>query len=190
MTVVIVRYPFLLALLAALLIELSAILIRRAAQTLGGWLWILAGILSSIGAVTLIWSFIWANGSDGQSAIPTVVFNNVLGPVLCLIGIVGILRPLLQLGRQAWFPWTPTRLITRETYRLRRRPMTVGMALLAVGVPLTMNQLQGWIWFAVWFVLVQPLLELEEWEMRGRFPEAAAYFESTPRYFRWPKRRV
>jgi hypothetical protein len=181
------NYPFLLALVGAMVIELSAILARRAAQTLGGWLWYLAGVLSSLGAGTLIWSFIWANTPETIAAPRGGVFNLVIGPLLVLSGVVWVIRPLLTLGRQAFFPWPPTRLAVESPYRSRRRPMVLGMIMLAVGLPLTTTQVHGWIWFGVWFLLAQPLLEVEEWELRARLPGAAAYLDRTPRYFKFPK---
>ncbi len=66
--------------------------------------------------------------------------------------------------------------------------MVIGFAALAAGLALTTVRSEGWIWLVTWFVLSQPLLELEEWELRARNPEAASYFEQTPRYFRLPGR--
>lgn len=182
------NYPFLLALLSAMVIELSAILVRRAAQVLGGWLWIVAGGLSMIGSATLVWSFIWAN-TPATSAIESgSVFSLLVGSVLSLGGVVLLLRPLLILGRQAFLPWPTSQLIKEAPYDAMRRPMVLGMTVLAIGLPLATSQGAGWIWLGMWFVLAQPLLELEEWELRTRIPEAAAYLDRTPRYFSWPKR--
>ena len=66
--------------------------------------------------------------------------------------------------------------------------MVVGFVALAAGLALTTVRTEGWIWLVTWFVLSQPLLELEEWELRARNPEAASYFDLTPRYFRLPGR--
>ena len=182
------NYPFLLALLGAMLIELSAILVRRAAQALGGWLWILAGGLSMIGSATLIWSFLWANTPATSALVRGNIFTLLLGSLLSLSGIVLLLRPLLILGRQAYLPWPTTHLVEEAPYKAMRRPMVLGMTILAMGLPLVTTQSDGWIWIGMWFFLVQPLLELEEWELRTRIPEAAAYLDRTPRYFTWPKR--
>jgi hypothetical protein len=185
---VISKYPFLLALLGAMVIELSAILIRRAAQVLSWQLWILSGGLSIVGAATLIWSFLWANAPATSAIVRGSFFNLSIGPILILSGIVWLARPLIMLGRQAFLPWPTTRLITNPPYEAMRRPMILGLTMLAIGLPLTTMQTEGWIWFGVWFMLAQPLLELEEWEMRSRFPEADAYLDRTPRYFRWRRR--
>lgn len=177
-------YPFLLALVGAMVIELSAILLRRAAQVLDGWLWYVAGALSCASAATLIWSFLWANMPETLILASSGVFNRLLGSLLILSGIVWLTRPMLILGRQAFLPWPPTRLVDEWPYASERRPMVLGMAMLAIGLPLTTTLLQGWVWFGVWFVLAQPLLELEEWELRSRLLGAAAYLDRTPRYFR------
>jgi hypothetical protein len=181
-------YPFLLALVGSLVIELSAIFVRRAAQTFGGWLWILAGALSTVGALTLLWSFLWANTIEPLVYPRDSFINIILGPFLILGGIVMLVRSLLILGRQAFLPWPRTNLVVHAPYHSRRRPMMIGMAMLAIGVPLTTMQAQGWIWFGVWFALAQPLAEFEEWELRSRLPAAADYLERTPRYFKLPGR--
>jgi hypothetical protein len=182
------NYPFLLALFGALVIELSAIFVRRAAQTFGGWVWILAGLLSTLGVLTFIWSFLWAITSETLVYPRGTFINIMISPFLILSGIIVLARSLLILGHQAFLPWPQTRLVVEAPYQSRRRPMILGMALLALGVCLMIMQSQGWIWFAVWFMLAQPLAELEEWELSSRFPEAAAYLERTPRYFKFPGR--
>lgn len=182
------NYPFMLALLGSMVIEVSSILVRRAAQVLGGWLWILAGGLSIVGAATLTWSFLWANTPATGALVRGSIFNSLIGPLLSLSGVVWLLRALLILGRQAFLPWPTTHLVKEAPYDTRRRPMIMGMTMLAIGLPLTTTQIEGWIWFGMWFLLAQPLLEFEEWELRSRIPEAAAYLDRTPRYFKFPKR--
>lgn len=181
-------YPFLLALVGSMVIELSAIMIRRAAQTFGGWLWYLAGALSCFGAGTLIWSLIWASIPETSAIARGTLVNFVIGPISVLGGIVWVMRSLLALGRQAFLPWPPTRVVTFPPYRGMRRPMVIGVALLAIGMALINVGTQGWIWFVVWFLLSQPLLELEEWELRSRSADAASYLDRTPRYYRLPGR--
>jgi hypothetical protein len=61
--------------------------------------------------------------------------------------------------------------------------MVLGWAMLAAGLALTTVRVEGWIWFGVWFLLSQPLLELEDWELRSRLSDATAYLDRTPRYF-------
>ena len=185
---VLAHYPFLLALIGALVIELSAILARRAAQTLGGWTWYLAGALSSIGMAALIWSLIWANTPDTLAQPQGNWVQLVFGPILVLGGFVWVVRAFLALGRQALLPWPPTRVVRASPYRARRRPMTLGWGVLAAGLALTTVRVEGWIWLVVWFVCSQPLLELEEWELRSRSPDAVSYFDRTPRYFSLPGR--
>jgi hypothetical protein len=60
--------------------------------------------------------------------------------------------------------------------------------MLAAGLALTTVRVEGWIWFGVWFLLSQPLLELEEWELRSRLLDAATYLDRTPRYFKLTRR--
>jgi hypothetical protein len=184
---ILIRYPFLLPLIGTMVIELSAILLRRTAQILGGWFWYLAGALSCLGAGTLTWSLIWANTPD-TIALPRGGFINfTIGPLLILSGIVWVSRSFLALGRQALLPWPPTRVVYLPPYRSRRRPMALGMAMLAAGVALTTVRVEGWIWFGVWLLLSQPLLELEDWELRSRLSDAATYLDRTPRYFKLPR---
>jgi hypothetical protein len=180
---ILISYPFLLPLISAMVIELSAILVRRAAQTLGGWSWYLAGALSCLGVGALTWSLIWANNPDTNALPRGGAINFVIGPLLILSGVVWVVRAFLALGRQALLPWPPTRVVYLPPYRTRRRPMVLGWAMLAAGLALTTVCVEGWIWFGVWFLLSQPLLELEDWELRSRLSDATAYLDRTPRYF-------
>jgi hypothetical protein len=182
------RYPFLLPLLGALVIELSSILMRKAAQVLGRGIWIFSGLLSIAGGVVLIWSLIWANIPE-KTVLTGSLFSSLVGPLLVLSGVVWVIRSLLILGRQAFFPWPPTSIIDEAPYQARRRPMVLGILMLATGLALTMSRIEGWIWATTWFVLAQPILEAEEWELRTRLPEAQPYFKRTPRYFKWPSLR-
>jgi hypothetical protein len=138
-----------------------------------------------VGGVVLIWSLIWANTPE-KILVTGSLFSSLVGPLFVLSGVVWVIRSTLILGRQAFLTWPPTRVIDEAPYQARRRPMTLGILMLAVGLALTMSSNEGWIWVATWFALAQPLLELEEWELRARHPEAEAYFKRTPRYFKWP----
>lgn len=182
------RYPFLFALAGAMVIELSAILLRCVAHIMGGWLWLPSGILSIVSWTTLTWSFLWANRAPVSPIESGAGLTNFIGAVLVVIGGIGFLRALLTLGRASFFPWPGTRLVKRPPYQAQRRPMILSVAAISIGVALLNARLEGWIWFCVWFLLVQPLAELEEWEMGTRLPDARKYLERTPRYVRWLRR--
>ena len=151
------RYPFLLALAGSLVIELSAILVRRAAQTLGGWIWYLAGALSAMGLITQIWSLLWANNPDTLALAQGGPINLLIGPLLILGGVVWVIRAVLALGRQAFFPWPPTRLVTHSPYLVCRRPMTLGWAMLAAGWFFLMVMPKNYVRVAVIRALNKPL---------------------------------
>jgi protein-S-isoprenylcysteine O-methyltransferase Ste14 len=179
-------YPFVLALLAAGLAELSAILLRRVASTIGRWLYWLAGLLSLVAAGSLIWSYTWA-----MSISPTSPWGNALtqalGAILLLAGGGLLLWSLATLGVQSLLAQETSRLISHGPYRFLRRPMGFAVGLLGIGGALTSASPAMWVWFFGWLILSQPLFELEEWELRARLAGADEYLRRTPRYL--PRRR-
>ncbi|MFN2147980.1 MAG: methyltransferase family protein [Anaerolineales bacterium] len=179
-------YPFVLALLAAGLAELSAILLRRVASTIGSWLYWLAGLLSLVAAGSLIWSYTWA-----MSISPTSPWGNALtqalGAILLLAGGGLLLWSLATLGVQSLLAQETSRLISHGPYRFLRRPMGVAVGLLGIGGALTSASPAMWVWFFGWLILSQPLFELEEWELQARLAGADEYLRRTPRYL--PRRR-
>jgi protein-S-isoprenylcysteine O-methyltransferase Ste14 len=181
MTGAISSYPFILALLAAGLAELSAILMRRAAPTLGRWLFWLAGLLSLVAAGSLIWSYTWA-----MSITPLSPWGNALtqalGAILLLTGVGLLLWAFGTLGVQSLIAQEGSRLVTHGPYRLLRRPMGAAIALLGIGGALTSGSPAMWVWFFGWLILSQPLFELVEWELLSRVDGAQEYLQRTPRY--------
>ena len=174
-------YPFVIALLAAALAELSAILIRRVAPTVGKWLWGLAGLLSVLSAAGLVWSFFWAATYSSPSS-PPPVFAQVIGLLLAVSGVALLAWAVISLARQTLYAGPMTRLITKGPYSYLRRPMGAAIGLIALGLALLNNDQANWIWLLVWVVISLALFELEEWELKMRLPGAAEYLSRTPRY--------
>jgi protein-S-isoprenylcysteine O-methyltransferase Ste14 len=179
-------YPFVLALAAAALAELSAILIRRVGSTLGTWLYGLAGALSAIAAGCLIWSYTWAMGIAPETSWGNVL-TQALGVLLLLAGAGLLLWSFASLGVQSLIANQQSVLVSRGPYRWIRRPMGAAVGLLGIGGALVNGSPAMWIWFFGWLVLSQPLFELEEWELLTRLPGGADYLQRTPRYL--PRRR-
>ncbi len=174
-------YPFFLALLAAFLAEVSATLIRRVAATFGNWLYWLAGVLSTIAAGCLIWSYLWAI-SLAETNHSAHMLLTVLGSAIVLIGGSVLVWSLITLGAQTLLAAPRSRLIKHGPYQHLRRPMGVGVGLLGIGAAMALNASTLWVWSAAWFLLSLPHFELEEWELRTRLPLAESYLERTPRY--------
>jgi len=175
-------YPFSLALIAAALAEFSAILVRRTAPMVGRWFWGFAGILSALSAAGLVWSFIWAVSLRSPQAPPPPVFNQTIGMLIIVPGGVLLIWSLISLGRQTIYAWPRARLITRRPYNILRRPMGVGIGLIALGFALLTNNHASWVWLLVWAIISPLLFELEEWELKMRLLGAENYLNRTPRY--------
>lgn len=174
-------YPFLLAVLAAFLAEVSSTLLRRVAATFGNWLYWLAGVLSTIAAGGLIWSYLWALSLANFDKRPHALLV-VLGALVVLAGVSILIWSLVTLGAQSILPLPRSHLISYGPYKYLRRPMGVALGMLGVGAAMALGASALWVWSAAWFLLSLPLFELEEWELRARLPLADGYLERTPRY--------
>lgn len=180
-------YPFLLALAAAAFAELSSIMLRRTSSILGARVWYSANALSGVSALGLVWSLVWA-ANQGRMLLPRDQSGlQVLGSLAMMAGAVLIFAAVRVLGSRTLFPARTANLETRPPYRFVRRPIGVGLALLGLGAALVSGSPPLWHWLGVWFILWQPLFELEEWELKARLPRAQAYFAQTPRYIPWKR---
>ena len=181
-------YPFVLALLAAALAEFSAILVRRTAPIIGKWLWGLAGVLSVLSAAGFVWSFIWAvSVQTPQNPPPPVVFQ-AIGMLIAVLGGVLLVWSMISLARQTIYAWPGAQLITKSPYDYLRRPMGVGIGLIALGLAFLTNSQAIWVWLLAWTIISPLLFELEEWELKMRLPDAADFLTRTPRYL--PRFRI
>jgi len=175
-------YPFVLALLAAALAEFSAILVRRTAPMVGKWLWGLAGILSALSAAGLVWSFIWMVSMQPSQLQPPAVVFQAIGMLIIVPGGILLIWSVISLARQTFYAWPGARLVTKSPYDYLRRPMGVGIGLVALGLALLTSSQASWVWLLAWAILSPLLFELEEWELKMRLPGASDYFSRTPRY--------
>ncbi|HUS85445.1 MAG TPA: methyltransferase [Anaerolineales bacterium] len=175
-------YPFVLALLAAALAEFSAILVRRTAPMVGKWLWGLAGILSALSAACLVWSFIWAVSLQTVQKSSSPAGFQAIGMLIVLPGGALLVWSVIALARQTIYAWPEARLITESPYNFLRRPMGVGIGLIALGFALLTNNQASWVWLLVWAIISPLLFELEEWELKMRLLGAENYLNRTPRY--------
>ena len=175
-------YPFVLALLAAALAKFSAILVRRTAPMVGKWLWGLAGILSALSAAGLVWSFIWMVATQPAQPQPPAVVFQAIGMLIIVPGGILLIWSVISLARQTFYAWPGARLVTKIPYNYLRRPMGVGIGLIALGLALLTNNQASWVWLLTWAILSPLLFELEEWELKMRLPGAEDYFRRTPRY--------
>jgi len=184
-------YPFVLALLAAALAEFSATLVRRMAPTGGQWFWGLAGILSVLSAAGLVWSFVWAVSMQTSQQTPPAAVLQAFGILTAVTGGALLVWSVSSLARQTIYAAPGTRLITASPYAYLRRPMGVGIGIIALGIALLANSQASWVWLLAWTIISPLLFELEEWELKMRFRDAADYLSKTPRYLPrfWTKLR-
>lgn len=175
-------YPFVLALLAAALAEFSATLVRRMAPTIGKWLWWLAGILSALSAIGLVWSFIWAVSVPTLQRPPPPIIFQAIGTLIVVPGGILLVWSVISLARQTIYAWPAARLVTESPYDYLRRPMGVGIGSIALGLALLTNSQANWVWLLAWAIISPLLFELEEWELQMRLPGTEDYFRRTPRY--------
>jgi len=174
--------PFLLALLAAMLAETCAILIRAVTPSLSRWFWWLANLISLLALVSFLWSFLWAASVHEDFLEVLSVPETIFGVISITGGVSMLLWSFAALGWRSFFAWPTASFETGRAYAHIRRPMFIGTALFFLGVTLLLSRDALWIWMAAWVVLSQPLLELEEWELRLRFPMAKEYYARTGRY--------
>ena len=182
MAELLVTNPFLLALLAAMVAETCAILIRAVTPSLSRWFWWLANLISLLALVSFLWSFLWA-ASVHEDFVEVLSVPETFFGVLSITGGGGLLLwSFAALGWRSFFAWSNASFETRHAYAHIRRPMFIGTTFFSLGVALLLSRDALWIWMAFWVVLSQPLLELEEWELRMRFPLAKEYYARTRRY--------
>jgi hypothetical protein len=180
-------YPFLVSLAAAAIAGACAFLLRRAALTLGRWLWWLSWAASAGSTAGFAWSFTWAWGLEANPVSGPQVLLVVIGWAAVLAGVALGLWGLSALGLRALLPQYGDRLETRPPYRHLRRPVALGAIVAGLGATLIVETPAAWLCYLTWLVLASLLQELEEWELRGRVPAAREYQARTPRYL--PRRR-
>ena len=87
------------------------------------------------------------------------------------------LRALSVRGLRDLYTWPAAKLENRSPYRQVRRPIGLGLMVVALGATLVVDTLPAWVCFFVWLVLTHIQLEVEEWEMRHRLPGARDYLK-------------
>ncbi|MEW6568457.1 MAG: methyltransferase [Chloroflexota bacterium] len=177
------QFPFLLTLLAGGMAGASAVLLRRASAAFGGWLRVLSTLLDAAAAAAFVLSFAWAWAISDASCAAGFPLFLVLGLAAVLGGVALAIQALAIRGMGALHTWPQARLEKRTPYRQLRRPIAAGVMLIALGVALLVDTIVLWVCFVVWLLIVHLLLELREWDMRQRFPEAGDYLRRTPRHF-------
>ena len=78
--------------------------------------------------------------------------------------------------------WDAGRFEQQRPYRVIRRPLELGVMLLAFGLCWLRPAPSVWICLAAWILLWNGMLELGEWELRQRLPACRDYLKRTPRY--------
>ena len=178
----ILQFPFLLSLLAGMLAGLSAVLLRRAALVLGSGLRWLAWLLTACSVAAAALSFVWSWSLYQPPAGSGNPLLTALGGLLGLAGVLLTLRALSVRGLRELYTWPAAKLENRSPYRQVRRPIGLGLMMVALGATLVVDTFPAWVCFFVWLILTHLQLEVEEWEMRHRLPGARDYLKRTPRY--------
>lgn len=182
MPVFLQNFPFLFSLGAAAIAGGSAVLLRRAGLVLGRWPWRLSWAASAGSTAAYAWSFSWAWQLETNPVGGAQVIFVVVGWLAVLAGSALGLWGLSTLGWRAVLPRPEDRLEIHPPYAHLRRPMALGAMLAGLGATFIVSTLSAWLCYLVWLALASLLLELEEWELRGRIPAARDYFVHTPRY--------
>jgi protein-S-isoprenylcysteine O-methyltransferase Ste14 len=174
--------PFLLPLTAGAIALASAALLRRAAPTLGDWLRIPAGALRLAGAAALVSAYAWAWSLSRTTAAARGLLLEGSGWAAALLGVALALWAVYARALQALNRWSTPRLYRRPPYARLRRPILLGLWLVALGGTLTADTLAAWIALAAGVALTHLVAELEDWELAARRPEIAAAQRGVPRY--------
>jgi len=196
-------FPFVLALAASLVAAGSAVLLRRAAPTVGQWAELLGRALWVLCVAASLWSLLWAYSLRIGPGSPGVVTSfgtyGLTGPEAgkaappwpqLLAGVAALaigawlaLWVLRERSRLGLWNASLLALAERTPYARVRQPGTVGLILLALGLTILAESLPLWVWFVLWLPTVLVLAELSGWETRRRLPQLDDYFRRTPRYF-------
>lgn len=176
------QFPFVLTLAAGMLAGVSAALLRRTSAVLGSGLRWLGRILSLASVPMAICSFLWSWSMYKPPAGSADPLRMALGWLLALGGTALTLRALSVRGLGELDAWPAARLENRTPYRQVRRPIGLGLILLALGATLVVATVPAWVCFLLWLVLILFQLEVEEWELHQRLPAARDYLKRTPRY--------
>ncbi len=180
--VVLLQFPFVLTLLAGGLAGASAVLLRRAADTLGRPLALLPLALDVAAAGAFAFSFGWAWSMSHPSRATGFALFVLLGMISLLGGIALVVQGLSVRGFGVLRGESPARYQSRTPYRQLRRPIAAGVMLMALGVAFLVDTIVMWVCFGLWLVTVHLLLDMREWELKERFPECRDYLQRTPRY--------
>jgi protein-S-isoprenylcysteine O-methyltransferase Ste14 len=175
-------YPFYLSLLAAALAQVSVIFLRRASIVLGSVPWNLSMILSACSIGASVWSMLWSwtLGDSARGSVYTLL--TILGWLLALGGALLTVEAVRVRGLSPLRAWPQAKIETRPPYLWIKRPLEVGLILIALGATLIVHRMAGLVCFGSWLVGYLLLLELAEWELQARLPEARGYLKRTPRY--------
>jgi protein-S-isoprenylcysteine O-methyltransferase Ste14 len=175
-------YPFFLPLLAAALAQVSAVFLRRASIVFGSIPWDLSLILSACSIGASVWSMVWS-WTLGHSAWGSAyILLRILGWLLALGGALMAVEAVRVRGLSPLRAWPQAKIETRPPYLWIKRPLEVGLILIVLGATLIVHRMAGLVCFGSWLVGNLLLLELAEWELRTRLPEARGYLKRTPRY--------
>jgi len=199
-------FPFVLALLASLVAAMSAALLRRAAPSVGRWaaqagsvMWLLS---LAVNLCSLLWAYSLRIGPGSPGVVTSFGTYGLTGPAAgdASVSLPQLLSGLAALAVSGWLTVWVLRersrlglftsplpaLAERLPYRRLRRPGTLGLILLALGLTILAESVPLWGWFGLWLPTALILAELAEWEPRRRYPEMIDYFHHTPRYLPRP----
>ncbi len=179
---ILLYYPFSLTLAAGAAAGASAILIRRASAALGTWLRLLSVALQVAAALAFGWSFYWSWTILEPSRNAGFVVLAALGWILVLGGLALGLRAVSVRGMGFLRSWTVARMESRPPYRSIRRPIAAALFLVLLGVTLIVDTVPAYACLIAAALLIHGLLDLGDWELRSRLPEAREYMRRTPRY--------
>src|SRR3990172_2496164 len=158
----------------------SAILLRWAAPVLVDWLGWLSLVAAVASAGSFLAGFLWAVSTPPVAAPSGAQI--LAGCLLALAGGALVGWAVRARGLGVLRSWRADRFEQRLPYRAIRRPLELGVMVVAAGLCWLRPALPVWVCLAVWITLWNGMLELGEWELRQRLPACRDYLKRTPRY--------
>lgn len=199
------EFPFLIAVAAGGMVYTCGLLLRRGLALAAGnhppaWP---AEMLRALGILSWLSAFLWA-WSLGPRIGPSGVITTmgtfspaalaskdlttaelalaVVSAVLILGGALLAAWSLAARIRNGLFSKSSDRLAHRPPYSRVRRPMTLGAGLALLGATLLAGSIPAWVCLLAVAVLALSLQEIDEGELRSRFPWVAEQHQRIPRF--------
>ena len=206
------EFPFLIAVGAGALVYACGLLLRRGLALAGGarppawpadalrglgvlswlaaflWSWSLGPRVGRFGVITTLGTFSPAAMAAKELSAAGLVLT-IICWLLVVAGAALAAGSLLARIRNGLLGKSPDRLAERPPYHRLRRPMTLGVGLALLGATLLAGTVPGWACLLSVALVALVLQEIDERELRSRFPWLAEQHRRIPRFLPHRRRR-